>query len=62
MRKPAIPRAPLSGDDRSRFDAAVKENLEIITGQRGRRIEPLPAGATTEEIAAKVNEILLRIQ
>lgn len=62
MKKPSIPRAPLPGDERVRFDAAVKETLEVITGRRGRRIEPLPEGATTAEIAAKINEILERLQ
>lgn len=63
MRKPSIPRAPLPGDERVRFDAAVKETLEIITGRRGDRIAPLPeTGATNDQIAAKINEILNRLQ
>lgn len=63
MKKPSIPRAPLPGDERVRFDAALKETVEIITGRRGERIEPLPAtGATNDQIAAKINEILTRLQ
>lgn len=63
MRKPSIPRAPLPGDERVRFDAALKETVEIITGRRGERIEPLPTtGATNDQIAAKINEILTLLQ
>lgn len=64
MKKRAIPGVPAPGEDmaRQRFDAAVKENLEILSGQRGGRIAALPAGATLEDAVAKINEILARMQ
>lgn len=62
MKKPSIPRVPLPADDRARFDGALKETIEIITGRRGERIEPLPAGASNDQIVAKINEILTRLQ
>lgn len=58
MKKPALPH-PLAVD----FLAAVKENIEILTGRRGSKISKLPAtGATTDELAAKINELLDRLQ
>lgn len=60
--KRSIPSIPKPGNPRTSFDHAVKEILETITGQRGDRITPLADTATTAEIAAKVNEILARLQ
>jgi hypothetical protein len=63
MRKPGIPSAPKKGDDRSRFDGAVKESLETIMGRAGNRISALnPATATAEDCANKINEILDAMQ
>lgn len=62
MKKPAIPQVPQGNQPRTAFDQAIKESLEIVTGRRAGRIEPLPAGATTDEIVAKVNEIIARLQ
>jgi hypothetical protein len=41
---------------------ALTENLRFMTGQGPGKIEKLPDGATTAQIAAKVNEILDRLQ
>lgn len=60
--KRAIPAVPRPSDPRDKFDAAVKENLEILTGQRGGRIKPLPADADLAAVIAKVNEIIDRLQ
>lgn len=60
--KPAIPSAPKPGDRRERFDQAVRENLEIITGRRGEKIKPLADGASLADVVAKVNEIIARLQ
>ena len=38
MRKPSIPQVPRPTQPRQGFDAAVKETLETITGQRAGRI------------------------
>lgn len=62
MKKRPIPLAPAGDAARARFDSAVKENLEILMGQRGGRIEPLPASASTADIIAKINEIIERMQ
>lgn len=61
-RKRAVPRLPAQGDDRRQFDQAVKENLEILMGQRGGRIERLKQDATLTDVIAKVNEIIARLQ
>lgn len=64
MPKRAIPQTPRPGDDKSRqrFDSAVKENLEIITGQRVAELTELDVDASTSDIIAKVNEIIARLQ
>lgn len=62
MKKPAIPSTPKPGDDRYRFDNAVKENIEVVTARRVVAIKPLLDAATTKEIIDKVNEILARLQ
>lgn len=61
MSKPSIPKAP---DDpvRSRFDKSVKECLETLMGRRSGRIEKLPANATLDDVIAKVNEVIDRLQ
>jgi len=58
VKKRAIPNPPL-GD---RFAGAVKENLEILMGQRGGKVTPLPDDATLADVVAKVNELLTRLQ
>lgn len=63
MKKPAIPQAPRDGGmQRAGFDGAVKETLEILTGRRGGKVQPLPETASTDDIIAKVNEIIDRMQ
>lgn len=59
MMKPAIPPVPKPGENRTRFDQAVKESIEILVGRRGGQIAKLDAAtATTAQCAAKINEIL----
>lgn len=61
--KPAIPSVPASDDNaRMKFDKAVKERLEIIAGERSKKIDLLPAGATLEETCAKLNKLLELLQ
>jgi hypothetical protein len=67
MHKPAIPSVPKPGDNRSRFDSAVKECLEILLSRRADRITPLEpntiAPLTTDDVISnKVNELLARLQ
>ncbi len=62
-KKPAIP--VLNSQDRTlnQVIAAVKENIEVITGARAGsfQIQALDSTATTAQIIAKVNEIIGRL-
>lgn len=64
MRKlPPIPDVPRTQDaSRSRFDTAVKENLEVVTGRRLSALKLLEEGATLEQVIDKVNELIARLQ
>jgi hypothetical protein len=61
VRKPAIPSAP-KDPARARFDSSVKENLEILLGRRGDRIQLLDENASLDDVIAKVNEIIGLLQ
>jgi hypothetical protein len=60
--KPAIPRVPLPGQTRGRFDEVVKEVLDAITGQTTGKLAKLPETASNAEIIAKINELIDRLQ
>ena len=63
MRKPAIPAVNSQDQTLSSAIAAIKENIEIITGARP-TLSPmakLPTGASLSDIVAKVNEVITRI-
>lgn len=63
MKKPSIPDIPPSlAGDQYRFQQAVKETVESITGRRGQKVKALPASATAADCAAKINEILEVLQ
>lgn len=62
MKKPAIPQVPKLVEPRTRFDASIKETLEILTGLRGSEVKPLATTATTDDIIAKINELLRVLQ
>lgn len=63
MKKPAIPSASTgTTPDQARFNAAIKENIEVIVGGRGSRIKPLPSDAGLTDIVAKINELLSIVQ
>lgn len=60
-----FPSIPTIGQSLASLQAAVgaiRGQLTFITGQEQPRIQPLPAGATQEQIAAKVNEVIARLQ
>jgi hypothetical protein len=57
--KPAIPQP--SGDP-IRLFTALKENVEIITGRRGGKVEALSTSATTAQVIDKINEVIARLQ
>lgn len=52
--KRPIPQVPRSASEHGRvaFDSAVKEDLEVLMGQRGALIKVLPAAATSTLIVA----------
>jgi len=62
-KKPGIP--PVNTPDRTLNQAisALKENIEIITGARlgVNEISLLEPTATTEQIIAKINEVITRL-
>jgi hypothetical protein len=58
-RKRAIP-APTA--QQVAINVAVKERLEIISGERVPPLTDLPATASTEEVVSKINELLARLQ
>jgi hypothetical protein len=62
MRKPAIP-STFTIQDKSiaAVIGPMKENIEILTGVREGLIELLASDATTDQVIAKVNEIVLRL-
>lgn len=61
-----IPRVPPTDDkERSGFDGATKEVIEILTGRRGQKIKAInTAGMTGNDLvlAQKINEIIARLQ
>jgi hypothetical protein len=63
LKKPSIPVYPTNDRTLGLAMAAIRENLEIITGARSNigQISQLPATATNAEIVAKVNQIIARL-
>lgn len=61
MRKPAIPSAPKDTGS-EKFNKTVKECLETIMGRRADPIRPLNADASSDDVIAKINEIIERLQ
>lgn len=59
MTKRAIPQLPA---DASPALKAIKENLEVMMGQRGGKIETLPTTATLADVIAKVNQLIEKLQ
>lgn len=64
MSKPVIPVVPVSAAEhgRARFDATLKESIESLTGVRGGRLTELDSSASLDDVIAKVNEIIRRLQ
>jgi hypothetical protein len=64
MKKASIPVLMSQSLELNRFCAAVKQNLDDITGQSRNieKISALPATASNAEIIAKINEIIERMQ
>ena len=60
--KKRIPNIPPSTGVRKVFDEAIKENLEVIMAHRGIPLEVLATTATLDDVIAKVNAIIERLQ
>lgn len=61
IRKPAIPAISVMDRKLANLLGPIKQNIEILTGIRGGRIEHLSDTATVDEAVAKINEIIDRI-
>ena len=64
MKKAAIPTITSGQFELDQFAAAVKQNLDSITGQARNveRFPPLPATATLSEVITRLNDIAARLQ
>jgi len=63
MTKRSIPTVARPDDQaQAKFNQAVKENLEVLMGQRAGRIAELDASATNAQVISKINEIIRRLQ
>jgi hypothetical protein len=63
-KKAAIPVVRTGQADLDRALAAVKQNIDSLTGQARNvdKIEPLPANASLTDVIAKVNALVERLQ
>jgi hypothetical protein len=61
MKKPAIPDIAPQGANMIGVVAALKENVEQITGLRAGQIAALPTTATQAQIITKLNEVIDRM-
>lgn len=63
MSKRIIPPVPKSADlARVKFDEVVRENLQIITGQRVDPIAELLSTDSLDDVILKINELIRRLQ
>lgn len=62
-RKPGIPSVNFPDRTLNQAISAIKENIEIITGARSGigEIKVLASTATNDQIIAKINEIITRL-
>jgi hypothetical protein len=64
MTKSAIPTVNTGQFELDQFAAAVKQNMDAITGQARNveRLAPLPATATLADVINRLNAITARLQ
>jgi hypothetical protein len=64
MTKSAIPAVNTGQFELDQFAAAVKQNMDAITGQARNveRLAPLPATATLADVINRLNAITARLQ
>ncbi|MGZ5183613.1 MAG: hypothetical protein ACXWCO_00775 [Caldimonas sp.] len=62
MNKPAIPLPDFRGERRTyRVLAALKENVEAITGAKGGAVQTLDSTATLAEVIATLNALIAQV-
>lgn len=62
MKKPAIPEVRATDDYDFAFKKAVRDNIHLLTGVRGGVINPLPSGASLDDVIVKINQIIERLE
>lgn len=64
MTKAAIPVVRTDQPDLDRAMAAIKQNMDAITGQARNvtRLQPLPSTASLTDVITRLNEIVARLQ
>lgn len=61
-RKP-LPAVPQGTDEQQRFDAAVKQRLQLFSGELGGQVALLDTStATAADCASKINELIKLLQ
>lgn len=62
MKLRAIPQIPNHLDPQLRAVLlALKENIEMLAGQRGSSVQPLPVDADLASATSKINELVSRL-
>lgn len=61
MKRP-IPALPAGDESLLRVLRALKENQEETMGMRGGMIAPLPEMASLQDVIAKLNEVIAKLQ
>lgn len=64
MKKAAIPVVRTGKPDLDLALSAIKQNIDVLTGQSRavEKLDPLPTTATLQEVIARLNVLLARLQ
>lgn len=61
MKRRSVPALGSGGANSQAVLDALRENVQLLTGERGGQIEALRTDATLAEVIAKTNEIIDRL-
>jgi hypothetical protein len=61
MKKPAIPAVAVKDQQVASLLRPIKENIEILTGQRGGSLTKLTTDATLSDVINKLNTVIDRL-
>lgn len=61
MKKPSIPVIPGKDNELASVLRPMKENIDVITGVIGGKMQPLNTGASLSDVISKINEIINRL-